>query len=449
MKPSLRFYLLVAAAPAGAVALLLLGLTPTASGDPVLMLLLVVLGTIAANFWIRVSPRYKTDASPAIDLAFVILFPSATAVALVGLSRILGDGTLWMRRNPATGQRRRQPIDLVFNTSQLMIAAAGASLVFRGFTSSAVLGDGIVGQLAGAGMAAMVMYVLSTAMVVIAAGWHAGRSPFQVWAEGADAELRQTAAIYVAGYLLSVVSNGHPLLAVVMMGPVAGLHLALKRSVQMREQTVAAVESMADVVDRRDPYTFRHSQSVADHAVRTARKLGLPDREVQLIRLAARVHDLGKIAVPDEVLHKQGRLSDTEFELMKKHPETGVEILEKFPEYRRGRELVRAHHERMDGRGYPRGISGSAIPLGARIIAVADSWDAMTSDRPYRTALEPEVALGELLRGRGTQWDTQVVDAFVQTLPGAVALEPERREAFGRPLLRSLGAVAGVLTTSA
>jgi putative nucleotidyltransferase with HDIG domain len=448
MKPLLRNYLLGVAAPAGAVALLLLGLAPARPADPVLMVILVGLGAAAANFWISVSPRYKADTSPAIDLAFVILFPPATAVALVGLSRILGDGSLWLRRNPATGNRRRALIDLVFNTSQLMLAAAGAALVFRGLTSPAVLGDGLFGQLAGAGLAALVMYVFSTSLVVIAAGLHTGRSPFQVWAEGADAELRQTAAIYAAGYLLAVVSNGRPLLAVVMMGPVAGLHIALKRSVQMREQTVAAVESMADVVDRRDPYTFQHSQSVAEHAVRTARKLGLPDREVQLIRLAARVHDLGKIAVPDEVLHKQGRLTAAEFELMKKHPQTGVEILEKFPDYKRGRELVLAHHERMDGRGYPRGLSGNEIPIGARIIAVADSWDAMTSDRPYRTALDPEVALGELLRGRGTQWDAEVVDAFAHTLPGAIALEPEKREAFGRPMLRSLGAIAGVLTTS-
>ena len=130
------------------------------------------------------------------------------------------------------------------------------------------------------------------------------------------------------------------------------------------EQTIAAVESMADVVDRRDPYTFQHSQSVAVNAVLIARQLHLPDREVELIRIAARVHDLGKIAVPDEVLHKQGRLTAPEFALMKKHPETGVEILAKFPEYRRGRELVLAHHERIDGLGYPAASPARRSPWG-------------------------------------------------------------------------------------
>src|SRR3989475_13260563 len=156
------------------------------------------------------------------------------------------------------------------------------------------------------------------------------------------------------------------------------------------EHTIDAGEAMADLADRRDPYPFQHSQSVADHSVRTARRLGLPDREVEVIRLAARVHDLGKIAIPDEVLHKAGRLTAAEFELMKKHPETGAEILAKFPAYRHGRELVLAHHERIDGLGYPRGLVGAAIALGARIIAVADSGDAMTPDRPYRKALDSE-----------------------------------------------------------
>lgn len=445
MTPLLRAYLLATAVPAIAAALLLLGLPSISAGDPTLMVLLVLLGAVAANFPIMLSPRYKTDAAPAIDLALVILFPPATAVALVGLSRILGDGSLWLRHNPATGNRRRQPIDLVFNSSQLMIAAAGAALVYHGVTSPSGLGAAVTGQLVGAGLAAFVMYVVSNSLVVIAAGQVVARSSLQIWAEAASVELKQTAAIYAAGYVLAVISNGRPFLALVMMGPVAGLQLALKRSVQLRQQTVAAVESMADVVDRRDPYTFKHSQSVAGHAVRIATQLGLPDREVELIRLAARVHDLGKIAVPDQVLHKHGRLTNDEFELMKKHPETGVEILAKFPEYKRGRELVLAHHERMDGQGYPRGLSGGSIPIGAQVIAVADSWDAMTSDRPYRAALEPEVALAELLRGRGTQWDANVVDAFAQTLPGAVATD--RPAAFGQPLLRSLGAVAGVLTS--
>ena len=437
LKTLLRGYLLVLSAPAVALTSALLGLPPAAPGDPILMVVLVLLGAVATNFPVVVSPRYKADAAPAVYLAAVLLFAPAEAVAIIGASGLIGEGVLCLRRNPATGFQRRQPIDLVFNTSQLMVAGAVSALAYRWVLPA--------NALTGAVLAAVVMYAISTGLVVVAAGLHNRRSPLEIWAEVAASDLKQTAALYVAGYLLALLSSGRPWLAIVMMVPVAAIQLALTRSVQLMEQTIAAVESMADVVDRRDPYTFQHSESVAAHAVRTARRLRLPDREVDMIRLAARVHDLGKIAIPDEVLHKQGRLSDAEFELMKKHPQTGADILAKFPEYRHGRELVLAHHERLDGLGYPRGLAGAAIALGARIIAVADSWDAMTSDRPYRKALDTEVALAELLRGRGTQWDPEVVNAFAETLPGALPAAQRPGWTEVRPLLRSLGAAVGVI----
>jgi putative nucleotidyltransferase with HDIG domain len=444
----LRAYLLATTAPAVMVTALLLALPPALPGSPALAGLLVLLGAAAVNFPVMISWRYKADAAPAIYLAIVLLFSPALAVALIGFSRLLGEGAMCFRRNPTKGIRRRAPIDLVFNTSMLMVAGGAAALVYRALGAGSGGGPGLA-ELPGAIAAAAVLYAVNTGFVVGAVGLHNMRNPLEVWAETASADFKQTAALYVAGYLLAVLSNGQPLLALVMMVPVAGIQLAIARSVQLMEQTIAAVESMADVVDRRDPYTFQHSQSVAEHAVRTARQMRLPDREVELIRLAARVHDLGKIAVPDEVLHKKGRLSDSEFDLMKKHPETGVEILAKFPEYKRGRELVLAHHERIDGLGYPRGLVGSAIELGARVIAVADSWDAMTSNRPYRTALQPEVALAELLRGRGTQWDPAVVDAFTRTLPGATPEVGQGRLAeVARPLLRSLGAAVGALSAN-
>ncbi len=424
--------------PAVAVAALLLTLGPASTADPALMAVLVVLGALAANFPVAVSPRYKADPAPAVYLACGLLFSPAVAVALIGLSRILGEGALCLRRNPATGRHRRAPVDLVFNTSQLMVAGAAAALTYR------ALGPSMT-DLPAIALAAAVNYFVSTGLVVVAAGLHARRNPLEVWVETASADLRQTAALYVAGYLFVVIATAQPWLAVAMMVPVAAIHLALKRSVQLQEQTIAALEAMADVVDRRDPYTFQHSQSVADLAVRTARRLRLPEREVELIRHAARVHDLGKIAVPDEILHKKGRLTDAEFEIMNKHPVTGVEILAKFPEYRRGRELVLAHHERIDGLGYPRGLAGEQIPIGARVIAVADSWDAMTSNRPYRQAMAPDVALAELMRGRGIQWDPEVVDAFASTLPGATHDTRARGAMELRPLLRSLGAAVGVI----
>ena len=445
MDRAVRLYLLGITAPAAVVLGLVLGL-PRAPADPALAAILVGIGVLAANFPVMIRKNYKVDATPAVDLALVVLFPAAAAVALVGIARFLGDGILCLRRNPSSGKRRRRPVDLLFNTSQMILTAAAGAVVYRGTLTAGGLADGGAAFAAAIACAAA-MYVTTTTLVVIAVAMMSRRSPVQVWLEAAAVDWKLTAAMYAAGYLLALVSAAHPWVALVMLAPLAGLQLALKRAVQMRDQTIAAVESMADVVDRRDPYTGQHSRSVAEHSVRIARQMHLHESEVELIRLAARVHDLGKIAVPDEVLHKQGRLTEEEFAIMKKHPVTGAEILSTFPEYKKGRELVLAHHERVDGRGYPHGLKRDEIPLGARVIAVADSWDAMTSDRPYRQAMGLHVAMSELLRGRGIQWDAAVVDAFTATMPELVPPELEAEpERTGMPLLRSLGVVvAGVL----
>jgi HD-GYP domain-containing protein (c-di-GMP phosphodiesterase class II) len=156
--------------------------------------------------------------------------------------------------------------------------------------------------------------------------------------------------------------------------------------------------------------------------------MGLSRDDVAMIELAARVHDLGKIALPDSVLRNQGKLTADEMAAMKRHPWLGYEILAKFPQYRKGRVVVLAHHERVDGKGYPRGLRGKQIPLGAQIIAVADALDAMTSDRPYRAAVPLHQAMTELRLGRGTQWNATVVDTVDRLL------NVEQRElAFGHP----------------
>jgi HD-GYP domain-containing protein (c-di-GMP phosphodiesterase class II) len=149
---------------------------------------------------------------------------------------------------------------------------------------------------------------------------------------------------------------------------------------------------------------------VAANAATIATAMGMRPDDVATLRLAARVHDLGKIGLPDTILLKEGKLSPEEFALMKEHPRRGHEILAKFPQYRKGRAIVLAHHERFDGKGYPTGLAADRIPVGAQIVAVADALDAMTSDRPYRAALPLHQAMTELRLGRATQWSPTVVD---------------------------------------
>jgi HD-GYP domain-containing protein (c-di-GMP phosphodiesterase class II) len=311
---------------------------------------------------------------------------------------------------------------VTFNTSQFMVATGLAAIVYYHFLPlSAPAPVDRIENLWAVPVGATVMYMANSFAVSVIAGLQTERSPFSVWVGAAHVDVMHNAAMYLLGFMISLVSAGRPWAAVLMALPAGVIYLSLKQSVQLIEQTISAVEAMADVVDRRDRYTFEHSQRVAEQAVRIARHLRLPDSEVETIRLAARVHDLGKIGVPDEVLLKPGRLTDEEFAQMKKHPEIGYEILSRFSEYRAGRELVLCHHERRDGAGYPRGLKGDQVPIGAQIISAADAMDAMTSSRPYRSALPVEHALAEMKRGRGVQWSDDVVDALEALLVGRPA----------------------------
>ena len=176
-----------------------------------------------------------------------------------------------------------------------------------------------------------------------------------------------------------------------------------------------AAASLARAVDARDVYTGSHSQRVAELAARTARRLGLPDEEVELTRLAASLHDLGKLAIPEEILRKPGPLTEPERIVLERHPQIGFRMLESLG-VDPVADWVLHHHERWDGSGYPDGLSGERIPLGARIIFVADAYDAMISERVYRRRVSPEEAIAELDRCAGTQFDPNVVAALAEEL---------------------------------
>jgi putative nucleotidyltransferase with HDIG domain len=168
-------------------------------------------------------------------------------------------------------------------------------------------------------------------------------------------------------------------------------------------------------VDSRDVYTGSHSQRVAQLSGRIAARLGLPEEEVELARLAGSLHDLGKLAIPEEILRKPAALSDPERLVLERHPQIGFRMLESLG-VDPVAEWVLRHHERWDGAGYPDGLAGETIPLGARIVFVADAFDAMTSDRVYREPLTHEQAVEELRRCAGSQFDPGVVAAFVTEL---------------------------------
>jgi diguanylate cyclase (GGDEF)-like protein len=181
-----------------------------------------------------------------------------------------------------------------------------------------------------------------------------------------------------------------------------------------------AAASLADAVDARDAHSGAHSRNVGELAARIGKRLGLGDGNIELLRLAGNLHDVGKLAIPEELLRKRGPLSDTEMIVLQRHPQIGYRMLESLA-LGQVAEWVLHHHERWDGMGYPSGLAAEAIPLGARIIFVADAWDSMTSETTYRSALSREQALAELEERAGSQFDPEVVQALATEL-GLIAV---------------------------
>jgi HD-GYP domain-containing protein (c-di-GMP phosphodiesterase class II) len=202
-----------------------------------------------------------------------------------------------------------------------------------------------------------------------------------------------------------------------------------------RELFLGTVKSLAAAIDGKDPYTRGHSERVSRMSLAIAQRLGLSDDECEKIRISGLLHDVGKIGIDDNILKKPAALTDEEYEIMKQHPQKGYKIMSQIPAMKEFLPGMYMHHEMVDGKGYPQGLKGDEIPLMGRIVAVADTFDAMTTDRPYQRAMKFEDAIARIQSFVGTRYDAAVVAAFAeacqegQIRPGSVRLKKRPTEA--------------------
>lgn len=373
--------------------------------------------SLAFRFPIHVRAKTKvyTNSVPLFLLA--ALLPPVAAGIVAGFGQ--GVGELMSR------SRTRTPWHSTIGQSArwVLISLMGSLL------AHARMGPGhpqILPLLVAAG--AMLAGDILTAPVVLGPLTH--EKPFRIVISVAREAGLPEGAQYLIGILGAVVARQQLGLLVLLALPTVLVYQAFKRAKDMQIGTQQLLESMADTVDLRDPYTGGHSRRVTEFSRAILRQLGIRGPEMDLIVSAARVHDIGKLGVPDHVLNKTGKLTAEEWAIMATHPDQGAELLTRYPDFARGVGIVRHHHERWDGTGYPHRLRALEIPFGARVIAVADSFDAMTSDRPYRPGMTAERALEILLDGRGQQWDGQVVDAMVRAVTSGQVVAAETRDKY-------------------
>ena len=207
-----------------------------------------------------------------------------------------------------------------------------------------------------------------------------------------------------------------PFMPVVLQSRIARILKLMETQNHMEEMTLNSILIIANIIDMKEEYTAGHSKRVAQISTAIARQLNWPEYEIQNIHYVALLHDIGKINIPDAIMNKPEKLSVEEFNVVKKHPIVGNNILKDIQMIKNVADGVLYHHERYDGRGYPYGLAGEAIPYYARIIAIADAYDAMTSDRFYRDKYPREKVIQEFEQGRGTQFDPDLTDLFLKML---------------------------------
>ena len=384
------------------------------TSDLALLALFVVLAVFSEVYatWI---PAYKWEISSsiAICLAALFIFGPGIATLFVLLSSLISE--LLLRWGAIKANWRSTLSPIVFNVSQLIVTISAAGILLRVFPSNSGGLSAPLDFLIAVG--AFSIYSLVNMSLVTGIISFVDRKPF-LGSLGRSFQgfFVQYLVLCVSALLLAVlytISAWHVLLA---LFPLALVHASFRSHLKLQTEARKTFEKISLILDARDHYTAVHSDEVADLAVRIGQKMGLSQGELERIDIAARVHDIGKIAIPDAILLKPGPLDDEEWRIMKQHPVTSAELIAGLEIYSPVVDAVRHEHEKWNGSGYPDGLSGEEIPLISRVIAAADIYNALTTDRPYRAAFDAEKAARIIRESRGVELDPQVADALLQVI---------------------------------
>lgn len=343
--------------------------------------------------------------SSSVKIASILLYPPPVTIIGTFIGTLVGEFT-----------QTRSAIKKAFNIAQLTVSYGIGAIVFRAvFVPLPDFGgmlQNLLAFLLASSLPVFVNWILLSLVISLAT-----QTALLYTLKDTIRQVGWYEFIHPAlGGILAILWQFHPLSILLTIVIFLMIKHSYQIAVQMQQQTHDALRALMRVIDERDHHTYDHSERVSQYAKMIAEELGLDQEEVEVLAEAGLLHDLGKVGMVDDVLFKNGKLNSNELQHAKKHAEVGAELLSKFPLFEKGALLVKHHHERYDGTGYPDGLAGEQIPLGSRIISVADAFQAMTEHRPYRPALTVDQAIAQLQAGSGTQFDPQVVQVFVRLL---------------------------------
>lgn len=361
-----------------------------------------VLAVVSESLPVALPKEGYVTVGYAIFIASIILFPIGIGIPIV----IIGGGFVFGKG--AEGQLLYKRI---FNASQYVLSITIAYLVLEFFNIQQFQFN-IKNFLIYLFVALCYSFTNMT-FVSIALGTLFNKSPWSIWAGNIRWSIPNFLALAPLGILMAMIYSNYGAIGLILLFvPLLIARHSFQLYMDMRKNYLNTVEALVQALEAKDSYTSGHSSRVAQWSVKIAEELGLPEDRLEFIKYAGVLHDVGKIGVSENILNKKGQLEDSEWEMIRNHPVIGQNIIQGIDFLFDVGAAVRYHHERYDGTGYPEGIVGEAIPLESRIIAVADTYDAMTSDRSYRNGLSSGEALVELKRVAGTQLDLKIVQAF-------------------------------------
>jgi putative nucleotidyltransferase with HDIG domain len=343
-------------------------------------------------------------ASSPIDLAGIVLLGPSAMALVEAVASLFSEVVV----------QRRSAFKVAFNVPLLILTVGIAGIVYHAFPGE-WRGLDSPRFLVPLTVSGLTYYAVNTVSISFIIGFQSKKSAYYIWRQNYMWTFFHIFSFLPLGAIIALVYNSYGWWTILLfLVPIFLARHSFKLYVDMKEAHINTVAALTSAIDANDPFTHGHSYRVSRYALRVGRTMGLSARDMEILEYGALLHDIGKIAIQHDILLKNDLLTEREFITLKQHPTIGADIVENLKFLREAAVLVRYHHEQPNGRGYPDGLKGDEIPIGARVILVVDAFDAMTSDRPYRKGLELSRVVEQFEKHKGEQFDLEITELVLE-----------------------------------